>query len=106
MEQTNLFGQIDLTALGNIVRQHPQLVKEVTFKDGTVHKLINVDVAARQQPSDKGHTHYIKVSCKKDQQMQGLKYYIADLKPSQYNNQQPAQAQPAPQQEQASDLPF
>lgn len=103
MEQTNLFGQIDLTALGNIVRQHPQLVKEVTFKDGTVHKFINIDVATRQQASDKGHTHYIKVSCKKDQQVQGLKYYIADLKPSQYSNNQ--SAQPATSAD-VNDIPF
>lgn len=87
MEQTNLFGQLDLTALSNLCKQHPQLVKEVQFKDG-VHRLLNIDVAARQQPSDHGHTHYIKASCKKDQQMQGVKYYLADLKPSTYGNQQ------------------
>lgn len=87
----NLYGSIDLTILGNIVRQHPSLVREVTFKDGTVHKFLQVDVSERKQPSDKGHTHYIKASCKKEAQVQGVNYFVADLKPSTYGNQ-PQQA--------------
>lgn len=90
----NYYGQLDITALGNIARQHPQLIKEVTFQDGTTHKFISIDVQERRQPSDRGHTHYIKASCKKDQQIEGLKYYIADLKTSNYGTV-PQQARPA-----------
>lgn len=93
---SNLYGSIDLTILGNIVRQHPSLVREVTFKDGTNHKFLQIDVSERRQPSEKGNTHYIKATCKKDQQMQGVNYFIADLKPSTYGNQ-PQQAQPVVQ---------
>lgn len=109
------FGSIDLTALGQIARQHPQLVRDVTFQDGTVHKFLSIDVSERKQPSDKGHTHYIKVTCKKEAQVQGLKYYVADLKPSKFGSesqQQPVvQAAPAPsgavpQGEDENDLPF
>ncbi len=112
----SLYGAIDLTVLGELVRKHPQLVREVSFKDGTTHKFINIDINERQQPSDRGATHYMKCSCKKDLQVQGLKYYIADLKPSQFNNAPatPIQAAPAtsvvaspqrPEPEQ-TDLPF
>lgn len=93
---SNLYGSIDLTILGNIVRQHPSLVREVTFKDGSNHKFLQIDVSERRQPSEKGNTHYIKATCKKDQQMQGVNYFIADLKPSTYGNQ-PQQAAPLPE---------
>jgi len=120
----NYYGQLDLTALGNIIRQHPQLVKEVTFQDGTTHKFINIDIQERRQPSRNGHTHYCKVSCKKDEQVEGMKYYIADLKTSNYGTvpqyarpqeraeqQQAVQAPLAPAQaneqtEETNDLPF
>ena len=120
----NYYGQLDLTALGNIIRQHPQLVKEVTFQDGTTHKFINIDIQERRQPSSKGHTHYCKVGCKKDEQVEGLKYYIADLKTSNYGTvpqyarpQERAELQPAVQAplapaqaneptEETNDLPF
>lgn len=109
---SNLYGSIDLTILGNIVRQHPSLVREVQFKDG-IHKMLNIDVNERKQPSDKGATHYIKASCKKEQQVQGVNYFVADLKPSQYgaaSQQQPAvQAAPATapiENADTSDLPF
>ena len=101
----NYFGQIDLTKLGIIVRQHPELVKEINFKDGT-HKLINIEVVERHQPSEKGHTHFVKVPCKKDQQKEWVNYFVSDLKPSQYSNS--TQSQTAQGGTQASDdgLPF
>ena len=40
----NYYGSIDLTELGNIVRNQPELVTEVQLKDGTMHKFIKVDV--------------------------------------------------------------
>lgn len=80
------YGSIDLTKLGKIVRQHPELVKTVNMKDGTQHKFIGIDVFEKQQADQYGNTAYLKVSCKKDQQKEGLNYYLSDLKPSQYGN--------------------
>ena len=102
------YGSIDLTKLGQIVRQHPELVKTVNMKDGTQHKFLNIDVNEKQQPDQYGNVAYVKVSCKKAEQRQGLNYYLTDLKPSQNSQPQPA---PAAQQQQTTetgtdDLPF
>lgn len=101
------YGSIDLTKLGQIVRQHPELVKTVNMKDGTEHKFIPVNINEKQQADQYGNTAYVKVSCRQDQQKQGINYYLCDLKPSQNQQQQPVQ-QPAQQiQEDNSDeLPF
>ena len=109
----NLYGSLDLTVLGKLVRQHPELVRKVNFKDGE-HQLINIDVFGKQQPDQYDNVATIKASCKKDQQKEGLSYYLANLKVSQYQNdnqQQPQRQQPAPQQSAAvntesDDLPF
>ena len=105
----NLYGNLDLTVLGNLVRQHPELIRIVDFKDGK-HKLLNIDVFEKQQADQYGNVATIKASCKKDQQKQGVNYYLANLKVSQYqnnNNQQQTQ-QPAPPlaPQDDSDLPF
>lgn len=102
----NLFGSIDLTRLGQIVRQHPELVKSVNMKDGTQHQFINIDINEKQQADQYGNTAYVKVACKKDQQKQHLNYYLCDLRPSQYGNQQQQTAQPKPQNNDPNDLPF
>lgn len=107
----NYFGSIDLTVLGKLVRQHPELVRKVNFKDGE-HQLINIDVFGRQEADQYGNLATIKASCKKDQQKQGLNYYLANLKKSQYqgDGQQQQQAQPkqqhAPAADDADALPF
>ena len=92
----SLYGQLDLTVLGKIVRQHPELIKKITFKDGE-HQLINIDVFEKQQQDQYGNIATIKASCKKDQQKEGVCYYLSNLNVSQYqnNNQQQTQ-QPAP----------
>lgn len=108
----NYYGSLDVTELGNIVRQHPELVKSVQLKDGTTHKFVNINVMEKQQPDQYGHSASIKVSCKKEQRKEGVKYYISNLKVSQYGNQQ--QQQPPQQQapvapppaQQNDDLPF
>lgn len=102
----NLYGSLDLTVLGNLVRNHPELVKEVQFKDG-MHKLLNVDVLEKRQQDNYGNIATIKASCKKDQQKEGLNYYLANLKVSQYQNSQQQQTQQAaaPVNNQ-DDLPF
>lgn len=81
----NLYGNIDLTLLGKIVRQHPELVRKVKFKDGE-HQLLNIDVFGRQQPDQYGNVAAIKASCKKDQRKEGTNYYIANLKVSDYQD--------------------
>lgn len=108
----NLYGSLDLTILGKLVRQHPELVRKVNFKDGE-HQLINIDVFGKQQPDQYDNVATIKASCKKDQQKEGLSYYLANLKVSQYQNdnqqqQQPARQNQAPQQSanDNDDLPF
>lgn len=105
----NLYGNLDLTVLGNLVRQHPELIRKVNFKDGE-HKLLNIDVFQKQQADQYGNVVTIKASCKKDQQKQGVNYYLANLKVSQYQNSDQQQSQQAaPQQESnggTDDLPF
>jgi len=106
----NLYGSLDLTVLGKLARQHPELVRKVNFKDGE-HQLINIDVFGKQQPDQYDNVATIKASCKKDQQKEGLSYYLANLKVSQYQNdnqqQQPARQNQAPQQSADDDsLPF
>lgn len=92
----DFFGQIDLTALGQIAREHPEAVKVIQKKDGTQHKYINISVNERKEPNQFGHTHYIRVGgIPKASQKPGVNYYIADLKPS----VQQQTAAPAPQQQ-------
>ena len=103
------FGSIDLTKLGQLVRQHPELVKVANMKDGTQHKFLNIDINPKQQTDQYGNVAYIRASCKKAEQKQGLNYYLCDLKLS--INQQPQVAQPAPAPVQQpivtdNDLPF
>lgn len=99
MEATNYYGQIELNALGDIVRQHPNLVKVATGKDGKTRKYINVYFNARQQTSDHGHTHYMKVAVKKDEAKEGLRYYIGDFKPNEPSEREAST-------EDVKDLPF
>ena len=113
MEQQNLssyYGSLDLTKLGQIVRQHPELVKVANMKDGTQHKFLNIDISPKQQADQYGNVAYLKVACKKADQKQGLNYYLSDLKLSQ-NSQSQQQAAPQPAQSTSvprgdDDLPF
>lgn len=107
----SLYGSIDLTKLGQVVRMHPELVRVVNMKDGTQHKFLNIDINPKQNGADKyGNAAYIKASCKKTDQRAGVPYYLCDLKLSQRNNQgtqQPAQQQAQAQSQNNSDyLPF
>lgn len=104
----NLYGQLDLTVLGKLVRQHPDLVKKVNFRDGE-HQMINIDVFNKQQQDQYGNVATIKASCKKDQQKESLSYYLANLKVSQYQNSNQQQQAAAPQSNAGGDdseLPF
>ena len=109
-----LYGTIDLTAIGRIVRNHPELVQEVMFKDGA-HKMLRIDVHAKKEVDQYGNVAFIKATCKKEEQREGVNYYISNLKESKYQDepQQPQQTNMYAQQQQevqtegsADDLPF
>jgi hypothetical protein len=84
------YGQLDLTKLGRIAKQHPELVKRVKFKDGE-HQLLNIDIHNRKEADGHGNTAFIKASCKREEERQGVSYFIGDLKPSKFTDQ-PQQA--------------
>ena len=106
----DLFGQIDLTVLYKVINEHKELIKEVQFKDGTTHKLINISVNERKNPHY-GKTHYAKVYIKGNDG-NGSNVYIADFKPSQlnyHNNVQQSQSIPNEDlsfDEPSDDFPF
>ena len=101
------YGQIDFTALCRLWKQHRELFKMVDFKGGP-HALLKVNFNERQQLDEYGNTHYLRASCKKDEQKDGVNYYISNsFKPSQ--NQQPANTaatQQVVEQNNEDDLPF
>jgi hypothetical protein len=92
-----MYGQISLTKLGEIAKHQSDLVKEVTFKDGHKEKFLNISILVNDEPNQYGKIGAVRVDCKRDQQQQNLNYWIADLKPSQFQDQpqsnQPAQLQ-------------
>jgi len=52
-------------------------------------------------------THYVKAHCKKEQQREGVNYYIGELKPSSYQNNNATGAQGASTASgNEDDLPF
>ena len=105
MELSSYYGSIDLTKLGQIVRQHPELVKVANMKDGTQHQFLNIDISPKQQTDQYGNVAYLKVACKKAEQKQWLNYYLSDLRLSQNSQSQQPTAESAPTN--ASDeLPF
>lgn len=86
----NLYGQIDLTLLGELVRQHEDLARKVTFRDSSEHLMLDISIFTLQKPDRFGNTLTIKARCKKDEQIQGLTYYVGKLK----DGEQGKQAQP------------
>lgn len=75
------YGEIDLTKLGQIVRKHNTLVKKAQFKDGE-HQILKVAVLQKDAADKFGNTASIKVACKKEEEVQGVIYWVGDLKPS------------------------
>lgn len=75
-----LFGSICLSDIDkNLIR---------TGSNGKAY--LTIDVCERQQPGRYGDTHYIKQYCKSGERKEGVNYFIGDLKPSLYDQQQPA----------------
>lgn len=89
----NFYGQISLTKLCDFARKHPEMVKEVTFRDGHVEKMIDIEVRERQQKSQFGDVAYIRT-----RSANGDKAYVADLKRSKFDepNQQQTATMPEP----------
>lgn len=103
----NYIGEIDLTRLGQIAREHPNAIREVQFKDG-VHEFLKVSVGDKKEPDRWGNVAYLKAVIKKAEQKENLNYFVADLKESQFNDapQQAQQPQQTAQKESNEDLPF
>ena len=80
----NYYGQISLTKLCDFARKHPEMVKEVTFRDGHAEKMLNIEVLERREPSQFGYVGYIRVKA-----ADGEKAYVADLKKSKFESNQP-----------------
>jgi hypothetical protein len=82
---TNLYGSICLSdILGELITES---------KNGK--KYLNIEVTALRQPSQYGATHAVKMSVKKADRKEGVNYYIGNLKPSKFGNEDAA-AQAAP----------
>lgn len=85
---TNFNGSICLT----------DIPKECITTGKNGKKYLNIYVNERQQPSQYGHTHYIKVAQPKDVTLpEGTKLFIGDLKESSFS-QQSQQTQSTTQQ--------
>ena len=80
----NYFGQISLTKLCDWARKHPECVKEVRFRDGRTEKVRNSEGLERRGPSQWGDVGYIRVKA-----ADGEKAYVADLKKSKFESNQP-----------------
>ena len=76
----DLYGRIDLTRLGEIVRNHPEMIKKWTDKNGLEHQSISVNIYSKDK-DDYGSVAYIKIPCKQDNmKLHKNAYYLGDLK--------------------------
>lgn len=90
---SNYYGKIDLTRLGQIVKAHPERIQRVKFKDGE-HQLLDIDIREKV-PDNYGNAAYIKVGVRNADKKEGINYYVADLKVSQFGETQTQQAETA-----------
>ncbi len=74
--EDNLYGSLCLS----------DIPKELITTDKNGKKYLNIVVNKRREVSQFGMTHYVKAHCKKEQQRDGVNYYIGELKPSSYQN--------------------
>lgn len=74
--EENLYGSLCLT----------DIPKELITTGKNGKKYLNIVVNKRREVSQFGMTHYVKAHCKKEQQREGVNYYIGELKPSSYQN--------------------
>lgn len=83
---TNLYGSICLS----------DIPKELITESNNGKKYLNIEVTALRQPSQYGATHAVKMSCKKADRKEGVNYYIGNLKPSKFGNEDATATQTAP----------
>lgn len=74
--EDNLYGSLCLS----------DIPKELITTGKNGKKYLNIVVNKRREVSQFGMTHYVKAHCKKEQQRDGVNYYIGELKPSSYQN--------------------
>lgn len=95
---------IDLDKLGEVLNMDSNLIEEVTYKDGSKHRIVKLNVMERRQPSEKGATHYLKFDMYHKTELNGVNYYLGDCYPINFGKGQ-QQSQAAPQKKN-TDLPF
>ena len=88
----NFYGSICLT----------DIPKELIKTASNGKKYLNIDIYERKEVGKFGATHTIKASCKREEQKDGVNYFIGGLKPS---TQAQTQAQ-ASEVHAHDDLPF
>ena len=69
-----LFGSL---CLSDIPRE---LIKDVTLKDGTHKKYLNISVVELKTPGKFGHTHFVSCQPKPEERVEGKNYIFGDLK--------------------------
>lgn len=95
--EENLYGSLCLT----------DIPKELITVGKNGKKYLNVVVNRRREASKFGMTHYVKAYCKKEQQREGVNYYIGELKPSDYQSNNAVHVSPStPASNEKDDLPF
>lgn len=99
----NLYGYICLS----------DIPKELVTEGKNGKKYLSIEVNELREPSQYGTTHAVKVSVKKEQKREGVNYYVGNLKPSKYGNNesdesklQPTTAEQPPLPANDDDLPF
>lgn len=99
-----LFGSLCLSDIPK------ELIRDVTLKDGTKKKYLNISVVERKEPSRFGHTHFVSCSPKRDEQIEGKNYIFGDLKRYQPQPSAPPTAEEIsaapPMSDDDNDLPF
>lgn len=83
-QSINLYGSICLS----------DIPKELITTARNGKKYLNVEVRPRREPSAYGNTHYIKATCRVQDRREGVNYFIGDLRPSRYQDEE---QQPVPQ---------
>lgn len=102
---SSLYGSI---CLSEIPREQ---MKKVMCKDGKERIFLNIRICERKEPATFGnntYTHFVSCSPKKDEQKDGVNYFLGDLQTynPQPNNPTPEQIAEAPGLSPADNLPF
>lgn len=92
---TNLYGSICLS----------DIPKELITTSKNGKKYLNIEVNELRQPSQYGATHAVKMSVKKADRKEGVNYYIGNLKPSKFGNEDAATTATVTTSSDAVDVP-